>query len=67
MSKDNLKLNKIYSVVYKLGTRVKTAKLTFTGISPGGTLAVFGHRNPEEKTLGIPLANIQTAELVIFS
>lgn len=67
MSKDNLKLNKIYSVVYKLGTRVKTAKLTFTGISPGDTLAVFVHLNPEEKTLGIPLVNIKTAELVIFA
>lgn len=67
MSKDNLKLNRLHSIVYKLGTRIKTAELKFMGISPGGTLAIFSPRNPEEKTLGIPLVNINKAELVIFS
>lgn len=67
MSKDSFKLNRLHSIVYKLGTRIKTAELKFMGISPGGTLSVFSPINPEEKTLGIPLVNIKTAELVVFS
>lgn len=67
MSKDSFQLNRMHKVVYKLGTRIRTVEMKFTGISPGGTLAVFSPRNPEEKTLGIPLTNIKTAELVVFA
>jgi hypothetical protein len=61
------RLNRMHRITYRFGKLLRIEQLRFMGISPGGTVAVFSHLDPEKKTTGIPLVNIQHSELVVIS
>lgn len=67
MASKVFQLNRMHRITYRFGKVLRMEQLKYLGISPGGTCAIFGHIDPEKKTMGIPLVNIKNAELVAVS